>query len=694
MSAQLRAVLREEHKELKDWMSTMLEKQNSLLEKNLLDQLQPVSQQDSACVSTRPSRTDRTDNRLKPVPVHTMQSGDLRPRKLSRVRTMTKPADEEAPIPEGVPSFLIPPRPGGHFLVTAHGDVPDVPLRGPDLTPIVPLPSFSCSVPNTPAAPARNRSKARLITFPPNSDLANGDLASVVSVASSTLPQAVPMESEAEAEGSHANPPTPSGGIRQSSTEKLTDPSEESTPDQSDQDRAEWKQHLERRVTEQLSTKNFRRKTVSRANLGQITQPEEPSRAGRALNVLRRMVDSNPFQWTSATIIIINVGYIGYTTDVAMGNVLSTPPVPDPDAFKAIDKAFLVFYLVELCLRVLAYRAEWLTGPDAKWNAFDAGLVMVSLAEQVVQDVSMGVGSLRVMRGVRMFRVLRIIRVMRYFRDLRLMVCSIMQSLGSLSWALLLLLIIMYLFSIVFMQGAILHLQGKHEDNELPEPVIIDGVVQWYNSVINTMYTLLASIVNGVGWVDVAKPLESISMVYRWLFSFYVVFVVIGVLNVLTGIFVERACELSGLDKDLVIQTQLKRNETFLVEMKRIFEEADADESGTISWEEFKGYLENDRVQAYLSTQQLDAFDARQLFDILNGETDNEMSIESFIVGCQRLRGMARSVDVVSVLQETRAMHRKLKFLMRRLDCGQHLTRTAEMKRSPTLASAASLEIP
>uniref|UniRef100_A0A7S0AQ50 EF-hand domain-containing protein n=1 Tax=Pyrodinium bahamense TaxID=73915 RepID=A0A7S0AQ50_9DINO len=178
----------------------------------------------------------------------------------------------------------------------------------------------------------------------------------------------------------------------------------------------------------------------------------------------------------------------------------------------------------------------------------------------------------------------------------------------------------------------------------------------------------MASIVGGVSWTDVVRPLEKISLVYRALYAFYIAFVVIGVLNVLTGIFVERACELSGLDRDLVIQTQLKRDETFLMEMQRIFEEADADGSGSISWEEFKGYLENDRVKAYLSAQQLDAFDARTFFDILNGESGNEMSIEQFIVGCQRLRGQAKSVDLVALLHETRSMSRKLKMFMRKME--------------------------
>jgi len=282
-------------------------------------------------------------------------------------------------------------------------------------------------------------------------------------------------------------------------------------------------------------------------------------------------------------------------------------------------------------------------------------------------SADVGFGSFRFIRGLRMFRVLRIIRVMRFFRDMRLMVCMILQSLWSLSWALLLLVIIMYLFTVLFMQGAILHL--RHASGTV-DPETRDGLSLWYGSINETMYTLLASITGGVDWIDATRCLEDVSPFYRFLFAVYVVFVVVGVLNVLTGIFVERASELSGLDKDLVIHSEIGRNEAFLDEMKELFIEADVDGSGSISWQEFRDWLQNPRVKAYLATQQLDASDARTLFDMLRVKDTEEISVDEFIVGCMRLKGLARSVELVAVLQETRAIHKQLRSMMRNMDNG------------------------
>jgi hypothetical protein len=246
---------------------------------------------------------------------------------------------------------------------------------------------------------------------------------------------------------------------------------------------------------------------------------------------------------------------------------------------------------------------------------------------------------------------------------------------------------IMYIFTVLLMQGVIMHLS---ENLEVAGSDIGGELAQWYGSVAETLFTLLGSITGGVDWLSATDCLDRISPLYRMVFAIYVFFVVIGVLNVLTGIFVERATEVSGLDRDLVIQSELKRSETFVEEMTRIFHEADEDSSGRISWAKFRKYLENARVKAYLATQQLDAFDARTLFDILShGSEGAEISIEQFIVGCMRLKGQARSVELIAVLQETRSITKKLRGLMRSFESAA-LTRSSSVAASSSFAGIGS----
>uniref|UniRef100_A0A7S1MKT1 EF-hand domain-containing protein n=1 Tax=Alexandrium catenella TaxID=2925 RepID=A0A7S1MKT1_ALECA len=164
------------------------------------------------------------------------------------------------------------------------------------------------------------------------------------------------------------------------------------------------------------------------------------------------------------------------------------------------------------------------------------------------------------------------------------------------------------------------------------------------------------------------QPLAEISVFYQVLFAFYVLFVITGVLNVLTGAFVQRACEFSKLDRDLVVQSEMNSHHAFLGAMKGIFEEVDADSTGKITWHNFREYLQNEHAQAYFSAHQLDTSDARELFLLLDVDEEDEVGIEDFILGCERLRGQARSSDVQTLLRESKRMGQKNIRALRKLE--------------------------
>merc|ERR1719326_2776110 len=114
------------------------------------------------------------------------------------------------------------------------------------------------------------------------------------------------------------------------------------------------------------------------------------------------------------------------------------------------------------------------------------------------------------------------------------------------------------------------------------------------------------AISGGMDWHDVYRPLHEINETTGWVFLLYIFFVVFGVLNVVTGAFVDTMRLVSQRDNDLVIEQELKKEVDFKTEIKAIFEEADVDESGTLSWDEFESHLQNERVRAYFTSLELD----------------------------------------------------------------------------------------
>jgi len=253
----------------------------------------------------------------------------------------------------------------------------------------------------------------------------------------------------------------------------------------------------------------------------------------------------------------------------------------------------------------------------------------------------------------------RAIRSVRMFRDLRLMVCSLSQSMASLFSALLLLLSVIYLFSLLFMHAAAFYVrEGGEED-------VVEALRAHYGNLWVTMFSLFLAISNGADWKQLAEPLGKIHWGFELMFSFYVLFVFIGVLNVLTSSFVERAREFSRLDRDLATQGELASQEAFLAEVRTIFEEVDDEEAGRITWQKFRDYLKSDQAQAFFATQQLDTSDAARLFSLLEQDEEGAVNIEEFTLGCMRLRGPAKSSDMAALLKETRVQRKSAKELRR-----------------------------
>merc|ERR1719453_1534004 len=89
-------------------------------------------------------------------------------------------------------------------------------------------------------------------------------------------------------------------------------------------------------------------------------------------------------------------------------------------------------------------------------------------------------------------------------------------------------------------------------------------------------------------------------------------------MNIVTSIFVENSMKSAQRDRDFIIQNQMTKQYTYVQDVKRLFREADTDNSGVMSWLEFEVLLKNHRVQAFFEALELDTTQARGLFTLLD----------------------------------------------------------------------------
>jgi len=381
---------------------------------------------------------------------------------------------------------------------------------------------------------------------------------------------------------------------------------------------------------------------------------------------LARIARSWKFTSTVALVICLNSVTIGLTANHKVGEsfaqALSRPSNAmsiDLPAWAAL--CFAIFFLFECMVHIYVERSSFFFGDQWRWNAFDLALVVSSSVEAVAQVSSLSY--VRIFRLFRMVHVLQVIRVLRVFDVLRQMVYAILNSLLSLIWIILVLALMLYVYSVYVTSIVGQHIEGlsKEPDDHFESIKIMDEL---FGTLSRSMLSVFEGATGGRNYHEIIQPLISIHWIHGVSFLLFWIFIVLGVLNIVTGIFVERATKLAKLDKEMTITDQLDEEQGFVDELKSFFQRADIDRSGTISWEEFSEQLKDTKVRAHFMTMGIDVQSVVSVFEVLDRKGNGSVAIKDFVEGCIRLKGGARSIDVCMLVHDVQRLNHMLVVLM------------------------------
>jgi voltage-gated sodium channel len=358
-----------------------------------------------------------------------------------------------------------------------------------------------------------------------------------------------------------------------------------------------------------------------------------------------RLVAHQRFDYFICVCILLNSALIGVQTDHEAREGVELKSI------RRIETCFAVIFTVELLLRVYVYNTRFFTMPGRGWNIFDMLVVSLQLAEEIGAAVAADSNdtnltsnftTLRVVRILRLIRILRLVRVIRLIGELRMLVLSIISSMRSLCWTILLLVLLIYTTGLYLTQS-VTEYRLKYPEKDTENIRILTDK---FGELLPAMSTLFQSITGGLDWGEVAyTPLvEEIS---PWLGAFYTVYMafsILAMMNVVTGVFVESVLKCAKSEKDL-----------FMVNNAReLFLSLDDGINTQMTWELFQSKLDAPQMQEFFKAIDVDKSEARGLFSLLDLDHSDTVSIEEFINGCLRLRGPAKSLDMALVIQEVR----------------------------------------
>lgn len=320
------------------------------------------------------------------------------------------------------------------------------------------------------------------------------------------------------------------------------------------------------------------------------------------------------------------------------------------------ELAFCIFFSVDLGIRVLVEQLRFVTGPMKWWNLLDVVLVSLMISSQITQY-----GLISSMSGLRVLRLLRVLRIMRLakyfakwpqFRQIRILVASIGESLKMMIWLMLLAFSVIYVFSLVLTEGV---WQSCREDSQREELLC-----KKFGTLTGSMLTLYQILYSGVLWGELWDEMTAWHWFFQFFYLLYVSFSVVILGNMMASFLFSLQKKVSKKEKENLIQSEIESKEEFVQQMNVVFREFDQNGNGAISWTEFQIALEDQRMHAFLSSLDLDISDAIGLFSVLDSDGTGAIEHSEFLLGCLRLRGGAKAVDMVRVQMEQEWMHQAM----------------------------------
>eukprot|EP00812_Abedinium_dasypus_P009350 NODE_3045_length_838_cov_314.426564.p1 GENE.NODE_3045_length_838_cov_314.426564~~NODE_3045_length_838_cov_314.426564.p1 ORF type:complete len:240 (-),score=100.92 NODE_3045_length_838_cov_314.426564:101-820(-) len=178
---------------------------------------------------------------------------------------------------------------------------------------------------------------------------------------------------------------------------------------------------------------------------------------------------------------------------------------------------------------------------------------------------------------------------------------------------------------------------------------------EMYGTVYKVIWTLFEGISGGNDWSDLAQPVKDIHEFYNIVWGLYVLFVTLGVLNVVTGFFVDGSIQSSRDAREDLIQSALMRKAVATDMLREMFYHIDADASGDVTLSELEESCKRPEIQQMFLALELDLHDTLAMFNIIDFNSKGAVNIDDFIEGCLRLTGGTNnSADIATIICQSR----------------------------------------
>lgn len=326
----------------------------------------------------------------------------------------------------------------------------------------------------------------------------------------------------------------------------------------------------------------------------------------------------------------------------------------------ALEWLFCVIFVGELVIKVKYYRKSFFS---EAWNWLTLFIASMAFVDVVILAPLKLSGKLRMLSLVRIVNLLRLKRVMseyRMLKELELVLKGLVGCMLNLAWAVALLLVILYVFAI-FAVTAI----GSNQDSYQRVRKLGNG---WdhealFGTIGRSMLTLIQMMTLDTWSSGIARQVLDQQWHMIFFFILFMVLTTFGIMNLIVAIVVEQTLNTTRETAQRSRAAEERARNTELHYIKTIFLLLDTDCSGELNMEEFVEGCEDSEVQWRLRAIELNRNDAKRLFQVIDGTGSRTLTMDEFIEGCTKLKGVARSKDLLALQSQATAMSKNMDLL-------------------------------
>mmetsp|Transcript_42086 Transcript_42086/g.131192 ORF Transcript_42086/g.131192 Transcript_42086/m.131192 type:complete len:482 (+) Transcript_42086:68-1513(+) len=350
----------------------------------------------------------------------------------------------------------------------------------------------------------------------------------------------------------------------------------------------------------------------------------------------RHWAGSFGFNAAITAVIVLNALVTGIEVDRYRGDKLE-----DRMAFFVCDFLFFLVFFGEMLARMSQLGWDYFTDP---WNVFDYTIVVLNCSDLVISVNDQGSAGLKLastLRCLRLLRVVRVIRGLKLFRGLWIIIRGVLDSLRTLIWVGVLLLIVTYCIAValttLLLDDTHAREQWRYCDQYLGTP--------W-----RSMWTVFQVITLDRWAVNIARPLSQVSPLSAMILVAAIIVCTFGITNLIIAVMVERVQTIMEETTSVSNKVLEKTEFDILRSMGEEFQLADLDANGELGFEEFQRVLHLPSIVLKLRLLGVHYDEAEQLFELMDADRSGSVSPEEFVEGMQKMRGDAKGQDLVSLI--------------------------------------------